>query len=217
MLMKILIIEDHQAMIEGYKSILDLSNSGIIYKYFEASTFDDALLLLNRSHYDLILLDINLADSKSSNTQNGKELGLYIRKNMPSAKILILTSHIEKIILYTLVREIDPNGLLVKSDFKPEELIFTVQKILSCDKRFYSHTVQKSINEVAQEKVYLDSINREIIILLDRGIQTKSLPAKLLLSQSAIDKRKAHIKEVLGIVKGCDEDLLTKARKMGLI
>lgn len=63
----------------------------------------------------------------------------------------------------------------------------------------------------------LDSYNRQIIMLLSQGIQTKNLPDYLHLSKSAIDKRKVVIKEFFDIEKGNDEDILREARKQGFI
>jgi DNA-binding NarL/FixJ family response regulator len=63
----------------------------------------------------------------------------------------------------------------------------------------------------------LDTTNRKIIELLAQGIKTKNLPEHLHLSQSAIEKRKATIKDALGIDKGTDEDILKALRLMGLL
>jgi two-component system, NarL family, response regulator NreC len=52
---------------------------------------------------------------------------------------------------------------------------------------------------------------------LAKGVKTKNMPDILHLSQSAIDKRKVILKNILGIEKGNDEDILNEARKQGLI
>ena len=63
----------------------------------------------------------------------------------------------------------------------------------------------------------LDSYNRQIIILLSQGVKTKNFHEHINLSTSAIEKRKAVIKDYFGIIKGSDEDILREARKQGLI
>ena len=63
----------------------------------------------------------------------------------------------------------------------------------------------------------MDNYNRQILLLLSQGIKTKNLPDLLHLSKSAIDKRKAIIKQIFGIDKGTDEDILKEARRQGLI
>lgn len=67
------------------------------------------------------------------------------------------------------------------------------------------------------KEVYLDTTNRRIISLLAKGIKTKNLPIHLNLSISAIDKRKAQIKEIFNIEKGTDEDILREAKKNDFI
>jgi two-component system response regulator NreC len=81
----------------------------------------------------------------------------------------------------------------------------------------YSETVQNLKKVMTSTVIFLDNYSRQIIILLSQGVQTKNLPEYLNLSQSAVDKRKAIIKEYFNIEKGNDEDILREARKQGLI
>jgi len=64
---------------------------------------------------------------------------------------------------------------------------------------------------------YLDAINRQIIVLLAKGLKNKSIALQLNLSDSAIEKRKSKLKEVFLISKGTDEELVQEARKLGFI
>ncbi|MBD3582140.1 response regulator [Flavobacterium selenitireducens] len=217
--MRTLIIEDHLAMIEGYKSILELAEASFKFDFHIAKNCDEAVAIINNpvQYFELVLLDINLPPSGNNRVTNGKDLALLIQQRWKDAKIVILTSHIEKLVLYSLVKDIEPRALLVKSDFTPDELINSIRSVLRGETKIYSSTVTESIHEVSKEKVYLDAINREILQLLAKGVKTKNLPNHLLLSQSAIDKRKAHLKEVLGVPKSTEEDLICQAKKVGLI
>jgi hypothetical protein len=49
------------------------------------------------------------------------------------------------------------------------------------------------------------------------GIKTVNLPDYIPLSMSAIEKRKANIKEQLLMGKGSDSDLIAKGKKLGLL
>ena len=82
---------------------------------------------------------------------------------------------------------------------------------------YYSPTVKKGIKEITSKDLYLDNYNRQIIFLLSKGVKSKSLPNYLPLSMSAIDKRKAQIKDYFLIEKGNDEDIIREAKKLDLI
>ncbi|UPT72164.1 MAG: hypothetical protein M0D53_07910 [Flavobacterium sp. JAD_PAG50586_2] len=108
------------------------------------------------------------------------------------------------------------NGVLVKSDFQSEELI-TAFDIVIKGGTYHSHTVCKHKKTWEEKSKVMDNYNRQILTLLSEGVKTKNLPDLLHLSKSAIDKRKAIIKQIFGIDKGTDEDILREARKQGLI
>ena len=83
---------------------------------------------------------------------------------------------------------------------------------------YYSETVKESINQLLSKKEFLDSINRQIIIMLSQGIKTKNLPQYLNISLSAVEKRKSQIKDYFCISnKGSDEEIVKEARRLGFI
>ena len=65
----------------------------------------------------------------------------------------------------------------------------------------------------------LQKINHKLQnhILISQGIKTVNLPNYIPLSMSAIEKRKANIKGQLLMGKGNDSDLISIAKKLGLI
>lgn len=213
---KILIVEDHPAMIEGYKSIL--SNSNYVAEIAVAYNCEAAYNILSKSNctFDIFLLDVILPPYEPQNLFSGEDIGVLIRKNKPNSKIIMLTSHADSFTLYNIIRLINPEGLLVKSDFIPEELLKAFENVIR-DEGYYSFTARLCLKSMQSKAVYLDNCNRRIISLLAKGIRTKSLPSHLNLSISAIDKRKAQIKEIFNIEKGTDEDILREAKKNGFI
>src|SRR5690606_762771 len=104
----------------------------------------------------------------------------------------------------------------VKSDFSAEEFLLAFKNIVEVH-NYHSATVRNGIAQILKREVYLDTYNRQIISLLGQGIKTKSLPQHLNLSISAIDKRKAQIKDYIEIEKGTDEDIIREAKRKGFI
>ena len=214
---KILMVDDHPSMIEGYKIILSYNNLGYEIETTSAYNCEDALTLISgETEYDLVFLDYALPPYEKLNINSGKDLGVLIRSKMPNAKIVILTSHSESIILYDIIHSIDPEGILVKSDFSADDLLLAFEKIMKGDK-YLSATVTQNVKKLLSSEIYLDEYNRKIIALIAQGIKTKNMPNHMNLSISAIEKRKAQIKDYFGIEKGNDEEILKQAKKIGLL
>lgn len=220
MVVKILMIDDHPGMIEGYKAMLSLNKEQHTIETKEAYNCEEAYTIItnpnNSSAFDLVFLDYSIPEFAEQKIHNGEDLGILIRKHMPNTKIIMLTAHFDAIRLYNVVKKIQPNGLLVKSDYKPPHLIEAFEKVLSGE-TYFTPIVHDRIKEPLFTKGFLDSLDREIIVLLAEGFQIKTIANKMNVSEDTIKKRKSKIKDLLGIEKGGDEDILKECRALGLI
>jgi two-component system, NarL family, response regulator NreC len=220
MKVKILMVDDHPSMIEGYKIILSYNELGYEVDTVAAYNCKDAYdLLTNEEHpadFDVVFLDYSLPAYEEKHIKSGEDLAEVIKDKLPTCKIVMLTSHTEALLLYGIIKSVNPIGLLVKSDFTAEELLSAFDLIMN-DKVYHSETVKENIKELLSKKIYLDNFNRQIISLLAQGVKTKSLPDHLNLSISAIEKRKVQIRDYFCVRKGTDEDIIREAKKLGLI
>ncbi|HLF52652.1 response regulator [Flavobacterium sp.] len=220
MKLKILMVDDHPSMIEGYKIILSYNDLGFEIETTAAHNCENAFEIItnttNLDFFDLVFLDYSLPPFEAKNISSGEDLAMLVKTHLPNSKIVMLTSHTEALILYNIIRNVEPEGLLVKSDFSAEELISAFDIIMRGE-IYHSLTVKQNVKELLSKKVYLDHFNRQIITLLAQGIKTKSLPAHLNLSISAIEKRKVQIRDYFCVQKGNDEDIIREARKLGII
>ena len=216
----ILMVDDHAPIIEGYKSILSYNKSGFSIVTKEANDCESAYnAITNPSNtilFDLVFIDVTLPPFIEKNIHSGEDLVPIIKEYLPNVKIVMLTSHTESLVLFRILDNCKPDGLLVKSDFTSEEFLEVFEIIMSGEK-YFSKTVLKHNKEVLENRKVLDYYNIQIITLLSQGIKTKNLHEHLHLSISAIDKRKAIIKMFFGIEKGTDEDIIREARKQELI
>lgn len=220
MVVKILMVDDHPSMLEGYKIILSYNTLGFEIETTSAYNCESAYEIitnkLKKPDFDLIFLDYSLPPFVEKNIISGEDLAMLAKTYMPNSKIVMLTSHTEALVLYTILRNVEPAGMLVKSDFSADELLLAFDLIMKGE-IYHSSTVKQCMKELLSKKVYLDNFNRQIITLLAQGIKTKSLPNHLNLSISSIEKRKVQIKDYFGIEKGTDEDIIKEAKKRGLI
>ena len=190
--------------------ILFLEQKG--YNLTSCTNGTDAIELVDNSNFDIVFLDMTLPPYSEKNINTGDDLVPIVRKRHPNAKIVILTSHYESIVLFKIIKDHNPQGILIKSDLQPQELIDAFDIIVKGG-TYYSKTVMNHQKSWGEKNKVMDSYNRQILFLLAQGVKTKSLPDLLHLSKSAIDKRKAILKQLLGIDKGNDEDILKEARK----
>lgn len=216
--LRILMIDDHPSQIEGYKVILSYNTLALDIDampcYSSQKAFE--ILLSKNQDFDIIFIDRNLPAYPEENIFSGEDLALVIKKHLPFSKIVMITSHSEAFILYNIVKKIDPAGLLVKSDFTAQDLLVAFEHIVNGEV-YYSQTVKESIARMLSKESYLDTYNRQIIMLLSQGIKTKNLPDYLKISLSAVEKRKAQVKDYLCIDKGTDEDIVREAKRLGFI
>ena len=217
--LKILMVDDHPSMIEGYKIILSYNNLGLEIETTAAYNCESAYKIItsdcNKIHFDLVFLDYSLPAYEEKDIKSGQDLAMLTKIYLPNAKIVMLTSHTETILLYDIISNVEPNGLLVKSDFSAEELLLAFDKIMEGE-IYHSATVNHNLKEMFSQKKVLDQQNRQIISLLVQGIKTKNLPSYLNISISAIEKRKSNIRQYFNLQKGSDEDIIREAKRLGL-
>jgi two-component system response regulator NreC len=216
--MRILMVDDHPTQLEGYKIILAYNNQRIAIESVMAYNCKTAFEIIKDAtqSFDMFFLDLNLPGYPEEQIKSGEDLAYLVKERHPNSKIIMLTSHSESFLLYNIVRRIEPNAFLVKSDFGGEELLDAFDAVLN-GQTYHSETVRESIHELLSREEYLDSYNRQIITLLAQGVKTKNLPERLNLSMSAVEKRKSQIKDYFCIEKGNDEDIVREARKLGFV
>ena len=220
MLYKILMVDDHPSQIDGYKAILQYNNKNIEIETTTCFNCEEAYHIItntsNPVRFDLVFLDRSLPPYLEKKIKSGEDLALLSRKHWPETKIIMLTSHAEAFILYDIVHKVRPNGLLIKSDFDGDGLLEAFDAIVEGN-TYYTETVRESIKERLLSQGLLDSVDRQIITLISEGLQIKTIAETMNLSQDTIKKRKSKIKDLLGIDKGNDEDILKECRHLRLI
>lgn len=218
MKLNVLMIDDHPTQIEGYKGILNFHDAGHELHFTQAHSCEEAYHVLTEhiTPFDVLCLDWSLPPYPEAQIMNGEDVGALARERFPKIKILMMTSHSEAFILYNIVKMCAPEALMVKSDFSANDFLTAFDTILA-GKTYMTPTAAANLRNVVSKSDYLDSYNRQIIQLLSQGVLTKNIPQIVRLSQSAVEKRKASIKDYFGIAKGTDEEIVREARRRGYI
>lgn len=220
MISNILLVDDHPAILNGYLSVLSFNDEGIelfpTFCYNCEEAYHAITKIENANLFDFILLDRSLPPYHEKNIKSGEDLALLAKEHQNKAKIVMLTAHAETFIIYDIIHKTRPNGLIIKSDATGEVLLDAFHDIIN-GKTYYSTTVTDNMKDLLIREDYLDSINRQIIVLLAQGFKNKTIASQLGLSDSTVEKRKSKIKDFFLINKSTDEELIIEAKKQGFI
>ncbi|MDI1307718.1 MAG: response regulator [bacterium] len=220
--LNILIVDDHPMTVDSYTNLLSnnafqKNTPNFIKSYNCQDAYNQIFFHLKQNTtIDLALLDISLPPYKEFNIENGIDLALLIRKKFTNCKIVLLTMHSEPLTVDTIIKEINPEGFVSKSDINFELFPVICKKIIDGD-IFRSTTILESQRELFQKNINWDKYDIQILILISQGVKTVNLPNYIPLSISAIEKRKVNIKDQLLMGKSNDVDLIHKAKKLGLL
>lgn len=219
---KILMIDDHPMIIEGYQNTLLFTKKETqILEIDIANNCDEAIAFMNKAvqnenPYNVLFVDISLPPSTDGLMTSGEDLAAYARKVLPNAKIIILTMFNEPFRIHNIIKFIDPEGFLIKSDLTSSELASAFQAVLN-NPPFYSGTVNSFIRKAITTDIVIDEKNRRILHLLSQGVKTKNLASHLDMSLSAVEKRKKQLRDIFEVKDGQDETLVNIARNKGFV
>lgn len=217
----VLLVDDHPMIIAGFVQALDIikeNNEKLDFSRDSAVDCTTAAEFISdkKKKFDLICLDLSLPGSKDGKYNSGEDLAKLAKKHQPKAKLLICTMLENNYKVLNVMRRIDPDGFLVKSDTNPDILISAIENLLK-GKTYQSSTVHQMLKKTIEFSHNIDEEDLKILFYLSKGILTKNLPEHLGLSLSAVEKRKKQMKQFFDIPNRNDKILLEKAREKGFL
>lgn len=218
---KVLMVDDHPIIVEGYKNILASGIDDQIDLFIDSANsckdaYEKVLDSKNVHPFDIIFLDISLPPAEDLKIYSGEDLGLKIKTISPNSKIVIMTMHNDNMRIHNLMKYLNPEGLLIKSDVTPREFIEAFEKV-EAGKIYYSQTVNEMLRKHFTNDILLDEVDRKILFHISKGIKTKDLSEVVNLSLAAIEKRKRTIREGFDIEQGGDLVLIDRAKELGFL
>lgn len=217
----ILIVDDHPMTVNGYINVLseeEFENHTL--NFTKALDCEEAYNLITdpSKNFHVAYLDLSLPPYPEKNIHSGFDLGVLIRKINPECIIIILTMHSEAPLIDRLIKDINPEGILCKSDIDIDEFVNAFKTIFTGDGETYmSNKITKSLKDKVFNNFNLDSYDKQILMCLSEGIATKNIPNYVPLSLSAIEKRKYQMKSMFLKGTGDDYQLIEATKKIGII
>ncbi len=218
--MNVLIADDHQLTIDAYKTILPFSlQLGDNINFIEANSCQEAYLKINQCldnnlRIDLAILDYSMPIYSEKNILNGADVCIYLQKQMPNCINMILTSIMENIILFEIILNVKPHGIVTKSDIDGNKFLEIIEILLS-GKKYRSGFVSMQIEEIWENKAFVNELNRKILQYLAKGYKLKEIAQELDVSEITIKKHISKIRESLNLNE--DDNILKEAKSRGYL
>jgi len=216
----ILIVDDHPFIIEGYKNAITRYNPNE-FEFFikQAKDCESAYHIItdpNVEAFDIAFLDISMPPYEEKSIYSGEDLARLISEFMPSCKIILLTMYTELLKIKTIIKTINPNGLVIKNDLTFDELLFAFDKVIK-NEIYYSQSVLKMLAQSEEDSIEVDQFDKEILFHISKGTKLSDIPHYIPISLGAIERRKLKLKELMKIEEGSDIDLVREAKNKGLL
>jgi len=198
-MINILIADDHLIVREGIKRIID--DSADMAVTAEASSGQEALALIWKNKYDLIILDISMPG------QNGLQTLKLIKKHDKNLPVLMLSMHAEEQYAMRSIKA-GASGYLTK-DTASAQLVSAIRKIYD-GKNFISQEVAELLaadifnNKEKDPHEYLSDREFEVLKLITKGMTQKEIATKLSISHKTVSTYRTRILDKLNLQNNSD-------------
>jgi two-component system, NarL family, invasion response regulator UvrY len=186
-MIRILVVDDHAIVRRGLIELLQRLPDGA--QFGEAGTAADALRLVSKERWDVVLLDLGLPD------RHGLDVLREIHASQPELPVLILTMFPEDQLALRLL-EIGAAGYLTKES-APEELILALERIMAGHKYLSSAMAQVVADGMGGPppgpRDQLSDRELEVLRLLAAGRPITAISRQLGLSPKTITTYRARV------------------------
>ncbi|MGY5847115.1 response regulator [Salegentibacter sp. HM20] len=220
---RVLIVDDHPIITSAYENAISrFVELNTQYK-FEVTTLhslDEAVKLLKDDEFiknlELVFLDIRIPESSDGKFKSGDDLGRALKEKKPQIKIIISTTFNDNYRLHNIMHNLDPEGLIVKNDLVPKNLLDALQTVLE-GSHYYSKTVIALLRKQVLSDFHLDETDRQLLFELSIGTKLRDLPKILPLSTGGVEKRRRRLKEIFKVEGKEDRELILVAKEKGFL
>lgn len=232
---RLLVVDMFPAIRVGIRAMLNLKGNKYSYIVDEAATFDDALKIVKKNNYDIIIVAYELSKL------TGAHLTTQLLKIRPSLKILGISEFNE----YSYVKEMTDAGALgyLLKSISLEELHLVIETTLKIEKNFsylffpkkhtylfekgrrtpwqynnktyYTTEPETETKPVKFKKITLTKREKQIVQLLARNKSSKEIGEKFQIGSRTVDNFRANLLKKFNVKN--TSSLVQYVVKLGLI
>ncbi|TYP99911.1 DNA-binding NarL/FixJ family response regulator [Tenacibaculum adriaticum] len=219
---KILIVDDHQLILEGILSYLkDIPHLEIETANSCDEAFSKIKTCLQNNPFQIVFTDLSFDNAdENSLIDSGESFIKMLQKEEIPIKIGVITGHSETNRVYSVIHNLNPSAYILKGNCDTAELNFAIQKMLA-NEVYYTHEIHQKILKRALVEIQMDDVAIQILKELPKhakignmeGIITKSDGS--LLKIRAIENKLAKLRADLQAIN--NTDLVLKAKELGIL
>lgn len=202
---KLFLIDDHQLVIDGIKSLLQEVDDIVVIG--EANAGEEALRALQYLQPDMVLLDVNMPGMDGVTTCQA------ITAKYPRLPVLTLTMHQDRAVINAMTRA-GAVGVVLKNTSR-EELVEAIRKVQE-GRRYFSPEVTETLLQPAASPhdqhgdvlpAVLTSREREILCLIAEGYSNTEIGDRLSISHRTVDThrtnlmKKLQVRNIAGLIR----------------
>ena len=205
---KVLIVDDHQLMIEGMKSLLEYEND--IAFVAGSCSAQEAMDFLENNSVDVVLMDINMPGG------SGIDATAEIKKQYPDIHVVALTMH-DDISVITRMIEAGASGYILKRT-KMHEVAEAIRTVCNNGRYLSNYTQQiimENMSSNAEGKtehrednnLVLSNREKEVLLLITKEFSNEQIAKELFISERTVEAHRRNIfiktqtKSVVGLMK----------------
>jgi len=207
------IVDDHQIVIDGLKSLLQGQPNFTVN--IESTHPEKMEEFLASVKVDILITDIMMP------IMNGAQLAKMVKINFPHIKILALSMSGQGDLINQMIDDSDISGYVLKNIGK-QELITALEKIANGGVYFSGEVLEEMIKDSERKKssdeVHLTLREIEIIRLIEKEYCNKQIAEKLFISERTVEThrkniyRKTQTSGLIGLIKYAYEHKLIELR-----
>ena len=206
---RILLVDDHQLVLEGFKMIISKEENFEVVG--EAKDGLEAVDLTGELDANLVMMDINLPSI------TGIEATRKIKAKYPKVKVIMLSMN-ESQEYIVKADQAGADGYLLKS-LEKDELVEAINTVLGGGK-YYCKALSPELVDLIANKKYKTELNdslltnREIDIIkeLALGSSSKEIAQKLYISDRTVNTHKTNIYKKLDVKNSVELLVIAKQR-----
>jgi DNA-binding NarL/FixJ family response regulator len=194
----VLLVDDHVIVRQALRALLSLEED--IEVVGEAANGRQAVRMAAETSPDVVIMDLMMP------LMNGLEGTRQMKRCVPSAKVLVLSSHSDEDYVQQMT-ELGASGYLTKQT-AGDNLLLAIREVQKGN-AFFSPTIMKSLRDhyrhavadgkSAKRKVKLTSRQAEVLQLVAEGMQDKQSAGELGISAKTVNKHRQQLMNKLKI------------------
>lgn len=199
---RILIIDDHQLVLEGLKLLIESTSELDFVGMAESGKV--GISMIEETKPDILLLDIEMPE------MNGIEVCKHVKASFPSIKVIAITMLVQPSIIQSM-RSAGADGFLIKNT-SGAELVFAIKEVYEGRSYYSSEVLEKVkkgiiINGNKFPVPKLSKREKEVVSLIMESYNTKEIAKALSISAGTVEThrrnlfRKLGVKNAVGLVK----------------